>query len=153
MQPVAPEIRAEHKRVYEQKRYQALKDQPEFKQRRTKQYLKYADTVQGRATVLLNGAKYRAKKKNLECSLTYPWVVERLERGVCEMTGLPFVLEGKGKNNRPWSPSLDRIDNSKGYTPENTQVVVFLYNAAKNNATDTDVLMLAKALVRNAETH
>ncbi len=44
-------------------------------------------------------------------------------------------------------PSIDRIVPSEGYTDENTQVVVWAYNAAKGIGTSNDVMILARALV------
>nr|WEM05543.1 endonuclease [Ralstonia phage BOESR1] len=90
-----------------------------------------------------NAARQRAKVKGLEFSITQDWVEERLQAGRCEVTGIPFDFTF----NRIWSPSLDRVDNALGYTPENTRMVVFIYNSAKNTGTDADVLQMATALV------
>lgn len=38
--------------------------------------------------------------------------------------------------------SIDRIDNSKGYTKENIQLVSLPINHAKNKGTNTDILNL-----------
>lgn len=73
------------------------------------------------------------------------------------MTGIPFVLNTPLSGNKgwgrvgDWSPSIDRIDSSKGYTPENCQMVVWIYNRCKNNSTDENVLLMAAALVRRKE--
>ena len=61
------------------------------------------------------------------------------------MTGLPLKL-GPGKRS-PWSPSIDRIDPRFGYTPGNCRIVCWLYNAAKSEFTDDDVLVMASAVV------
>ena len=42
---------------------------------------------------------------------------------------------------------LRENDPTIGYTEENTRVVVWLYNAAKNVFNDSDVLLMATALV------
>lgn len=96
---------------------------------------------------LLRGARARARARKLAvpCTITCEWIKERIDRGCCEVTGLPFERE-RWKAN-PWSPSLDRIVGSVGYTPENTQVVVWAYNAAKGHWTSDDVMRLAKAIV------
>lgn len=96
-----------------------------------------------RSIRLWNSAKSRARKSGLEVSITTDWVEERIQRGVCEVSGLPFVLTA---DRSPFAPSLDRIDNTKGYTEDNTQVVVWMYNAAKHVFTANDVLTLAEAL-------
>lgn len=98
---------------------------------------------------LLVAAKHRAKKAGLPCTLTREWIREKISAGTCEVTGIPFV-QGK-LTAGPWSPSLDRIVGSLGYTPENTRVVVWAFNAAKGHWSDEDVLMLAKAVVSAIE--
>ena len=44
-------------------------------------------------------------------------------------------------------PSIDRIDNSQGYTKNNCRVVSVIYNKAKSDYKDEDVLKMARALV------
>ena len=107
-------------------------------------------TAEGRAQVLLNNARGRAKKSGLEFTIDREWIAERLRRGICEATGVPldYSQTGAGKGgSHPWSPSLDRIDNAKGYTPENTQVVVWIYNSAKNTFDHQTVVQFARALI------
>lgn len=42
---------------------------------------------------------------------------------------MQFSLAGKGMRGRdPYGPSFDRIDCSKGYTPENTRIVILAIN-------------------------
>ena len=73
--------------------------------------------------------------------------MNKLNVGICEVTGIPFTYGLNARN--PWSPSLDRIDPSVGYTLENTRVVVWIYNAAKNVFSDSDVMLMAHALVNS----
>jgi hypothetical protein len=94
-----------------------------------------------RARYLVTAARNRKRKGKFE--LTTAWALCRIEKGQCEATGIPFVLDCVGS---PWSPSIDRIDNTKGYTRRNCRLVVWLYNAAKNKHDDADVLLLAEAL-------
>lgn len=103
----------------------------------------YRQTVHGRTKLAIQEIRQRAAKRGLEFSLTEEWIRERLESGKCELTGIEFDLNTK----RPFSPSVDRTDSTKGYTPDNCRMVVLCYNLAKNEATDDDVLEMAKALV------
>lgn len=103
--------------------------------------------MKGYANSLLHGASRRAKKFGREFTIDRSFISERLEKGVCEVSGLPFVFQAHSL----FAPSLDRKDNSKGYTPENTQVVVFGYNACKAAGTHEDVLKLAEAICTRAK--
>jgi hypothetical protein len=64
----------------------------------------------------------------------------------CARTGLPLDLTACD-GMKPFGPSIDRIDNSYGYEPGNIQLVCYMYNSAKNQFTDADVLRFASALL------
>ena len=102
----------------------------------------------GKAGKLLSGAKSRASKKSLEFSLTREWVLSRLNTGICEATGVKFDYTIPKGRTRAWSaPSIDRKDNTKGYTEDNCWVVCLLYNVAKGEGTVEELLNLAKLIV------
>jgi len=106
-------------------------------------------TPNGRINNLLHGARTRAAVKGLPCTLTHEWIASRLALGSCEVTGIPFNFSRDGRGSgfkNPFIPSLDQILPNLGYTPENTQIVVWSYNAAKGAGSHEDVLKLAKAL-------
>lgn len=117
----------------------AKKANPEKFKERDRRYWKSA---KGRAGYLLLAAKQRSKN----VTITRAWIQERLDRGYCEVTGLPFVIDANAIAN-PWSPSLDQRIPGQGYTPENTQLVVWIYNVSKGSWTHSDVLTLADALL------
>lgn len=96
----------------------------------------------------LISAKSRSLKLGREFSITVEELQARYDRGVCERSGVPFDLSPGARSWR--TPSLDRIDSSKGYTLDNVQLVIWAYNSAKNNDTDEDVEMLAAFLMRRA---
>lgn len=97
-----------------------------------------------RASRLIAEAK---KRKPEGFSLTLDLIRDKIETGFCEVTGLPFDLSGRGSPPLPLAPSLDKIDPSGEYTPENTQVVVWIYNRAKGPGNHEDVLNMATALI------
>lgn len=68
---------------------------------------------------------------------------QRLLVGKCEVTSILWNM-----NSESWRPSLDRIDNSKGYTLDNIQWVVWMYNRAKGSGPDDDVMIMAMALAK-----
>lgn len=100
-------------------------------------------TIAGRSLALLIRARKRAEKQGVAFDITREWIIEKLKRGFCEVSNIPFVYSGPG----PWVPSLDRIIPGGPYTMDNTRVVVWCYNTAKNAHTDDDVMRLARALV------
>jgi hypothetical protein len=51
----------------------------------------------------------------------------------CPLLGIP-IARGDGKQ-RDSSPSLDRIDSTRGYTPDNIWVISYKANRMKTNAT------------------
>ena len=110
---------------------------------------KYTTTIRGRAVKLYCSAHQRAKKFGSSITIDTAWVEGRLMIGYCKVTGLPFTME-PNKNGRtsPLSPSLDRIDSSKGYTEDNVQVVVWIYNNAKSHWGVGALHALARALVQ-----
>jgi len=102
-------------------------------------------TPRGRAKKLVRSAQERATDKGWPCEVSVDRVAAALKCGLCEVTGLPFDF-----SSRAFAPSLDRRDNSLGYTDDNTQVVVWIYNSAKGVTNHGDVLKLAEALCGRA---
>lgn len=81
------------------------------------------------ARKMLSGAKRRAASKGLPFSLKYEDIhIPEL----CPVLGIRlFVGDGEAGPN---SPSLDRIDNSRGYTKDNVLVVSYRANTLKSSA-------------------
>lgn len=106
------------------------------------------------ANSMLSRCKSQAAKANLYFGLDIKWFKAELAKGVCAATGISFVMPSyqpgaKGKRG-PWTPSVDRIDNSKGYIKSNCRLVVWIYNLAKNSYEDADVHKMCAALVNHS---
>ena len=109
---------------------------------------KLYQTPHRRASILLRASKKRATEKDWDHDLTLEWIRDRIEKGLCEVTNLPFDLApSKDTHKNPWGPSLDRIDSDGGYTQDNCRIVVAVYNFAANQWGDEVVMQLAEALV------
>ena len=78
----------------------------------------------------------RAIQKNIEYNLddwNYSWPSK---------DPLGFILKCNKDKAKDDSVSIDRIDNSKGYTIENCQIVSNRYNKIKNDATPLELLKI-----------
>lgn len=95
-------------------------------------------------TQMLSGARRRAKLKNLECTLTREDIVVPKE---CPILGIPLYKGDKSCYYN--SPTLDRIDNSKGYTKDNIQVISMKANSMKNAATFEELIKFADWINKN----
>ena len=79
---------------------------------------------------MINDARKRAKRKGIDFDLSRDDLVVP---PICPVLGIElFVAGGKRTAN---SPSLDRIDNARGYTKDNVRIISFRANALKNDAT------------------
>lgn len=93
---------------------------------------------------LLQACRKRAIDRNCAYDLTREWAEKRFT-GRCEMTGIEFVVGERVPT--AFSPSVDRIDNSKGYTQDNCRFVLWAVNRFKMADNDADMLFIARALV------
>lgn len=92
-----------------------------------------------------------ARKRGLDCTLTVEMVEVMLAPMTCSATGLPLSWERNGDSyRRPWAPSVDRIDCSKGYVLGNVRIVCSAFNTMRNEFPDEVVFALAKALAERA---
>lgn len=99
---------------------------------------------------LLYSARARAKSKGIEFSLTPEWLESRLSSGVCELAGIPISFDEKSEGRcRAFSPSIDRIDSSLGYTPDNCRVVCWAINMAMSEWGEETFAVVAKKYLEN----
>jgi len=92
---------------------------------------------------MLAAAKKRAEKKKIEFDLE----IEDIEiPRFCPILGIPLY---SSKLNTDCSPSIDRIDNTKGYTKTNIQVISTRANRIKNDSTFEEIEKLYLFLKEN----
>lgn len=105
--------------------------------------LKVLDPKSRWAEMALSNARKRAKQAGLECTLTKAWLLANCP-DACPLLEVP--LRYSNTKTRGDSPSIDRIDSSKGYTEDNCWVISSLANRMKNDATLAQIEMLARNL-------
>jgi hypothetical protein len=91
-----------------------------------------------------NRAKQRSREKGLPCNITAMYVLALMSTH-CPVFGTEFVFRGLGVTC-PESPSLDRLDSSKGYVKGNVVVISSKANAIKNAYGSKDIAAVAEWL-------
>lgn len=129
----------EYRKEYHQQYREKNKDW--IAEKKAVYYLKVRDSR--RKKYMLTSARKRAKQKGFECTIKEEDIIIPEK---CPILG--YTLErgigGPGK----FSPSLDRIDVSKGYVPGNIQVLCQLANVMKNEATAEELINFAEWVLR-----
>ena len=98
----------------------------------------------------LNNAKRHSNNKNLiDIDLEYLKSLWESQQGKCAATGIELKIKHintkKQKiDKNPYQASLDRIDNSKGYIKGNVRFVCYIFNIARNNFDDAQVIEFCK---------
>lgn len=89
-------------------------------------------------------AKGRARRAGIEFAITKADVVVPTH---CPYLGVELArTAGRGKQMN--NPSIDRIDNTRGYVPGNVEVVSYLANMMKNQATPEQLRAFAQGVLR-----
>lgn len=99
-------------------------------------------TIEGRAKVFLQNAKKSAQKRNQEFSLVIEDIVKCWEDqlGICAYSGRKMLLAAGNLE----TVSIERIDSTKGYIPENTILVCQAINRMKSDFLYEDFYNLCK---------
>lgn len=105
---------------------------------------------------MLYSARYRAKEKGLVFDIDTDFILSMVGKSAqfashCPLLGVPLswsVYRGNGRKALPSSPSLDRIDSTKGYTKDNVWVISYRANAIKNNASHEELTLISRNLGR-----
>jgi hypothetical protein len=92
------------------------------------------------------------------CTLSAEWVHANQGQTHCPITGMPFRIGAVSSDGQAHalSPSLDRKDNSKPYTDENTQIISLWANRAKSTLSEMEfhlLLVAAADRVKSCRVH
>lgn len=117
------QLHADARKAYARKKYQEHKQQKDLANKKWS-----VDHPEYRLWI---AAKTRAAKRNLAFDLD--WRADIVIPSHCPVLGIP-LLYGKGKPTHN-SPTIDRIDNKKGYVKSNIIVVSYRANTLKRDGT------------------
>ena len=97
------------------------------------------------------GKKYGVKEYNLDAEyLEKMW---RKQKGMCYWMNIPMKLEDLLVSNSPWAPSVDRLDNDKGYLKGNVVLATSFANRGRgsyNEVSDLSFKRTLRKLMREA---
>lgn len=148
----------EYRKAYYLKNKQKILDRSKTRYEKKKEEIKKSHTKlyktkSGRIIRFLAGAKKRAKAKNLVFELDLEFL-RQTAPDKCPVFGFDLIWDDWGDKNQQandFSPSLDRIDPTKGYTKENTQWISWKANRLKSNATCKDLEIVVNWLKQQAK--
>lgn len=99
---------------------------------------------------LISSTKQNAKNKNFEHNINRETLLKLYDsqKGKCRLTGVEMTyISGQGMVET--NISVDRIDPSKGYTPDNIWLVCLQANQMKTNMTVKKLLEICKYILEN----
>jgi hypothetical protein len=104
--------------------------------------------LEKRAMCLIAAARVRCRNKGINFGLDgfADELHQRIDLGRCEVSGAAFDLS---PGRKPNSPSLDRRDPAKGYTPENVRVICHALNAALGDWGEAGLAPILAAWMQN----
>jgi hypothetical protein len=94
---------------------------------------------------MLFTARRRAKVKEQEFTIEEKDIIIP---EVCPYLKIPMQSSAKRGDPRKATMSLDRIDSTKGYVPGNVEVISWLANTMKSNASKEDLVSFAKEVLK-----
>lgn len=120
--------------------------QPYCKSCQSKERLKYHAKYPHKAAY--NDTRKRARKIGVDFDLTYAQYENIIESTpFCPMLGLPLERGG----DRYTSPSIDRIDNTKGYVLGNIRCTSTLFNNMKGKMSDDELVRVCRKIIKSLD--
>ena len=127
-----------------EKREQARLIPKEKIRERSKNYLaalKIKDPIRYSCCQLSSSAQKRAKKFNMDFDINSAFLIG-ISPIKCPVFNVDLIY-GAGIKGK-YAASIDRIDSSKGYTKDNVQIISYLANLMKSNATHSEMVKFAE---------
>lgn len=122
------------------------------KEARREQNIKHCEVPKNRIHIMARDAARRAFKAGMECDVPYLSGLEDTTFTHCKCCCKELdYSRGKGKRKGSLAPSLDRVDNSKGYIKGNVEVICLTCNQLKSNASLEKLKQLVKYTEENSK--
>ena len=135
------EIQLKYKEKYKEAYKVKNLSEEKLNKRRAKDREKYRENP---AKNLISKAKQRSKKKGLDFNIEESDIIIPK---VCPLLNIPIIQGVKGDYGN--TPSLDRIDPTKGYTKDNIWVISMKANTMKSNASRGELLEFARMIFKH----
>jgi hypothetical protein len=132
-------VREKRKEYYENNKEEQKEKVKNYYHNNIEKRKEYSKSPRG----MLNHYRSKAKIRGINFNLTLDWTEEQIklpEYNICAISGIQFVEEP----HHAFSRSLDRIDSSKGYTPDNVRWVCYKLNSWKSDLTLHEVSLIFK---------
>ena len=97
-------------------------------------------------------AQSGAKKRNINFDLTFNdlKLLYKQQGGLCALSGIKMTIKpGTRKRINNTKLSVDRINNSKGYTKDNIQLITWQANMAKGTWTNKQLINMCKNIIKH----
>lgn len=116
---------------------------PKLWQQKRKQWRRAVRDKHGPVKYMFGQVRGRAKRNGQAFTITRDDIVVPSH---CPILGIPLAISTDMRSDN--SPSLDRIDNTRGYVPGNVHVISWRANKLKNDGTARELELIAQYLRR-----
>lgn len=144
-----PEYYSLKKKKDKENRYKRKDKELKYRQSRY-----YSSDLKNIISITYSNVKGRAKQYSLQFDLDKEFLLDliKVQEQKCALTGLDFKYDPENvevAHKRPFAPSLDRIDSTKGYTKDNVRFVCIIVNFALSEFGDKAFDKMCRAYMMN----
>lgn len=152
LRPLCKECQRAYERTWRSNSKEARKETRARRRDKAKIYSQEY-RVRNRAKYLIAQCRRRSVKQGIEFNLdSYIQEIQtRMDKGFCELTGVPLNLNSIAEKPSFDVPSIDRIDSMKGYVYSNIRIVCFAANAMLGSWGEVLALEMAKSWIAKME--
>jgi hypothetical protein len=111
-------------------------------------FLQYDRYKKNPVPTLVSAAKKRAKQSGIAFDISSADLTMPL---VCPIFGVTLIPNIGGKRHSSCSPTIDRIDPTRGYVRGNVWIISHRANQIKNDATLEELWQVARAVAQRTE--